>query len=396
LLLAKICMDSSKLAPTPPADWLSCFSEISDPRREQGTYHALRSIIGIALLAVLCGANDWEAIAAYGEEKADWLGQFLDMPCGVPSADTFERVFQRIDPAAFESGFRQWVSQIIEPLGVKVVAMDGKTHRGSYDRETKLKALHTVSAWSSEHRLVLAEVAVSSKSNEITAIPQLLDLLELAGAVVTMDAMGTQKTIAQQIRTQKADYVLSLKPNHPNLYQAVDSWFKAAQAKAWQGIVHQTTASLEDGHHRHEQRQLWAVPVSQFVDDPVLLAELAQWQDCQTVVVVWRRRETWKDISTEIQFYLASLDPDAKRLMDLIRGHWSIENQLHWSLDVVFQEDQARSRKGHSPRNFGMLRRLALNLLNRETTFKASLKRKRYKALLNNNYLCSILAAAFT
>jgi predicted transposase YbfD/YdcC len=389
-------MDPSQQPPTPTPDWLSCFRDVSDPRREQGTYHGLRSIIGIALLAVLCGANDWEAIAAYGQEKVDWLNQFLDLPCGIPSADTFERVFQRIDPEAFESGFRQWVSQIIEPLGVKVVAMDGKTHRGSYDRASKLKALHTVSAWSSEHRLVLAEVAVSSKSNEITAIPQLLNLLQLAGAVVTMDAMGTQKTIACQIRTQKADYVLSLKSNHPNLYNAVTSWLEAAQAKAWQGIVHQSAASLEDGHHRHEQRQLWAVPVSQFVDDPVLWAELAQWQDCQTVVAVWRRRETWKDTSTEIQFYLASLDPDAQRLMNLIRAHWSIENQLHWSLDVVFQEDQARSRKGHSPRNFGLLRRLALSLLNRETTFKASLKRKRYKALLNNDYLCSILAAAFT
>jgi predicted transposase YbfD/YdcC len=380
----------------PPSDWLCCFREISDPRRAQGTYHALRSVIGIALLAVLCGANDWEAIAAYGQEKADWLGEFLALPCGTPAADTFERVFQRIDPAAFESGFRQWVAQIIEPLGIKVVALDGKTHRGSYDGETNLKALHTVSAWSSEHRLVLAEVAVSSKSNEITAIPPLLAMLNLVGAVVTMDAMGTQKTIAQQIRAQKADYILSLKPNHPNLYNAVEGWVKLAQAQAWQGIIHQTAATLEDGHHRHEQRQLWAIPVTQFAADPVLTAELALWQDCQTVVVVWRRRETWQKTTTEIQFYLTSLPPDAERLMALIRTHWSIENQLHWCLDVVFQEDQSRIRKGHSPRNFGLLRRLALSLLERETSFKASLKRKRYKALLNHDYLCTILATAFT
>jgi predicted transposase YbfD/YdcC len=380
----------------PPSDWLCCFSEVSDPRRTQGTYHALRSVIGIALLAVLCGANDWEAIAAYGQEKADWLGEFLALPCGTPSADTFERLFQRIDPVAFELGFRQWVAQIVEPLGLQVVALDGKTHRGSYDAETNLKALHTVSAWSSEHRLVLAEVAVSSKSNEITAIPPLLAMLNLVGAVVTMDAMGTQKTIAQQIRAQQADYILSLKPNHPNLYNAVERWVKIAQAQAWQGIIHQTAATLEDGHHRHEQRQLWAIPVSQLATDDVLMAELARWQDCQTVVVVWRRRETWQKTTTEIQFYLTSLPPEAERLMALIRTHWSIENQLHWCLDVVFQEDQSRIRKGHSPRNFGLLRRLALSLLERETSFKASLKRKRYKALLNHDYLCTILATAFT
>lgn len=380
----------------PSSDWLCCFRAVSDPRRAQGTYHALRSVIGIALLAVLCGANDWEAIAAYGQEKADWLGEFLALPCGTPSADTFERVFQRIDPVAFELGFRQWVAQIVAPLGLKVVALDGKTHRGSYDGETDLKALHTVSAWSSEHRLVLAEVAVSSKSNEITAIPPLLAMLNLVGAVVTMDAMGTQKTIAQQIRAQKADYILSLKSNHPNLYNAVERWVKMAQAQAWQGIMHQTAATLEDGHHRHEQRQLWAIPVSQFATDTVLTAELARWPDCQTVVVVWRRRETWQKTTTEIQFYLTSLPPEAERLMALIRTHWSIENQLHWCLDVVFQEDQSRIRKGHSPRNFGLLRRLALSLLERETSFKASLKRKRYKALLNHDYLCTILATAFS
>ena len=220
-------------------------------------------------------------------------------------------------------------------------------------------------------------------------------MLNLVGAVVTMDAMGTQKTIAQQIRAQKADYVLSLKPNHRNLYNAVEAWVKGAQAQAWQGIVHETAATLEDGHHRHEQRQLWAIPVSQFATNPILTAELALWQDCQTVVVVWRRRETWQKTTTEIQFYLTSLPPAAERLMALIRAHWSIENQLHWCLDVVFQEDHSRIRKGHSPRNFGLLRRLALGLLERETTFNASLKRKRYKALLNHDYLCTILATAF-
>ena len=381
---------------TPSTDWLCCFHEVADPRREQGTYHPLRSLIGIALLAVLCGADDWDAIVAYGQEKVDWLSEFLSLPCGIPSADTFERVFQRIDPVSFELGFRAWVEQLIQPLGVDIISLDGKTHRGSYDRENHLKALHTVSAWSSEHRLVLGEVAVSSKSNEITAIPVLLKMLTLSGAVVTMDAMGTQKNIAQQIREQKADYLLSLKSNHPKLYEAVEAYFQASQKIAWQGIPHQTAATLEDGHHRHEQRQLWAMPVSSLMNDPRLKTELSLWQDCQTVVAIWRRRESWKQSSTEIQFYLTSLPPDANRLLSVVRTHWSIENQLHWSLDVVFGEDQSRIRKGHGPRNFGMLRRLALGLLQRETTVQGSLKRKRYKALLNNDYLCTILAGALT
>jgi predicted transposase YbfD/YdcC len=294
---------------------------------------------------------------------------------------------------AFEAGFRQWVNQLLESLEVKVIAIDGKTHRGSYDRETDLKALHTVSAWSSEHRLVLGEVAVSQKSNEITAIPQLLELLTIEGAVITMDAMGTQKEIARQIRAKKADYILSLKGNHSNLHKAVDAWVTSAKAKAWQGIQHQTTASMEDGHHRHEQRQLWAIPISELQNDPVLRAELALWDGCQTLVVVWRRRELWNKTTVETQFYLTSLPPEPTRLLKQIRAHWSIESQMHWCLDIVFGEDDSRIRKGFSSRNFGILRRLALCLLNQETTYKASLPRKRFKALCNHRYLCSILDA---
>jgi predicted transposase YbfD/YdcC len=374
-------------------DWMESFKDLKDPRRGQGTYHPLMSLIGIGILGVLCGSKSWNELVSYAEEKEKWLREFLELPCGIPSADTFERVFSRLDAVAFEAGFRQWVNQLLESLDVKVIAIDGKSHRGSYDRESGLKALHTVSAWSSEHRLVLGEVAVGQKSNEITAIPQLLEMLSIEGAVITMDAMGTQKEIARQIRAKKADYILSLKDNHPNLYQAVDSWVTSANAKAWQGIEHQTTASMEDGHHRHEQRQLWAIPISVLQDDPVLRTELALWQDCQTLVVVWRRRELWNKTTVETQFYLTSLPPEPTLLLKQIRSHWSIESQMHWCLDVVFGEDDSRIRKGSSSRNFGILRRLALCLLNQEKTFQASLPRKRFKALCDNRYLCSILAA---
>jgi predicted transposase YbfD/YdcC len=377
----------------PRVDWMKSFEGLKDPRREQGTYHPLKSLIGVGILAVLCGAASWDKVVSYGEEKESWLREFLELPCGIPSADTFERVFSRLDPVAFEAGFRDWINQLLESLEVKVIAIDGKSHRGSYDRGTKLKALHTVSAWSSEHRLVLGEVAVSQKSNEITAIPQLLEMLTIEGAVITMDAMGTQKEIARQIRTKKADYILSLKGNHSKLHQAVDAWVTSAKAKAWQGIEHQTTASMEDGHHRHEQRQLWAIPISVLQDDPVLQAELALWDGCQTLVVVWRRRELWNKTTVETQFYLTSLPPEPTQLLKQIRSHWSIESQMHWCLDIVFGEDDSRIRKGFSSRNFGILRRLALCLLNQEKTYKASLSRKRFKALCNERYLCSILHA---
>jgi predicted transposase YbfD/YdcC len=380
--------------PKPEENWLKPFKDLPDPRRVQGTYHPLMTIVGIALLAVLCGANTCSEIEAYGKEKEAWLKQFLDLRCGVPSLDTIERVIARIDPEWFEVGFRRWIAQIIKPLGIEVVRLDGKAHRGSYDTGAGLKALHTVSAWSSEHRLVLGEVAVASKSNEITAIPVLLELLNLKGAVVTIDAMGTQKDIVRLIRAKDADYLLPIKANHPTLYQELEVWVRITQVTAWQGILYQTTATMETRHGRHEQRQLWAIPLSQIDPTSRLHSQLAPWQDARTLVVLWRRRRTSKKETTELHFYLTSLDPDAVRLMELIRSHWSIENQLHWSLDVVFQEDACRTRKGHGPRNLGLLRRLALSLLHQESSYPASLKRKRYRALLNNDYLCSILSAA--
>ena len=385
----------SKLREEEPDErWLDPFRELVDPRREQGSYHPLLTVVGLAVLAVICGSNNCSEIRDYALEKEAWLRGVLDLRMGLPSLSTIERVVAALDPEAFEASFHQWMAEIIKPLGVKVVRIDGKTHRGSYDREKKLKALHSVSAWSDEHRLVLGEVAVDSKSNEITAIPVLLEFLSLEGAVVTMDAMGCQKDIVKQIREKKADYLLPLKANHGNLYEALNTWHQTIKTTNWQDIEYGSASSLEDSHGRHEQRQLWAIPVRELKNHPQLCQELKPWQDIQTVVVIWRRRRTFRKEMTEVHFFLTSLEADAQRLMDLIRGHWSIENQLHWSLDVVFNEDACRTRTGNGARNLGLLRRLAISLLNQETTYKASLKRKRYRALLNNDYLCSILAAA--
>lgn len=376
----------------PPEDWLKAFEGLEDPRREKRYWHPLLSIIGISLLAVLCGAEHWEEIEVYGRSKQRWLESFLDLPFGIPSHDTIERVFEHLDAEAFERGFRQWVQELLASYGgsAKLIALDGKTQRGSYDRNKRLKALHQVSAWASEHRLVLGQMPVERKSNEITAIPKLLDMLALDGCIVTIDAMGTQKAIAKKIRAKGADYVLTLKANHANLYGLVEDWVDAAEASQWEGIEFDFVQSQETGHGRDETRQIWAIDISELPDWP----ELGEWEGLATIVVVRRERVLWNKTTREVHFYLTSCEAQASVLARAIRFHWGIENQLHWVLDVVFREDASRMRKGNRPRNFSLLRRLALNLLSRETSFKKSLKLKRYRASMDNDYLCAILHSA--
>lgn len=375
---------------TPPETWLDAFKGLEDPRREKRTWHPLLSIIGISLLAVLCGADHWEQIEVYARSKQRWLESFLDLPFGIPSHDTIERVFEHLDGDAFEASFQQWVQLLLESGGdaAKLIALDGKTQRGSYDRASGLKALHQVSAWASDHRLVLAQLPVDKKSNEITAIPVLLEMLAVEGCIITIDAMGTQKSIAKQIRAKKADYILTLKANHSNFYKRVSGWVEEAQAKDWEGIEFDFAQSQETGHGRDETRQIWAIPITELPD----WSQLADWEGLQSLVIVARERILWNKTTFEVQFYLTSCAPKASHLALVIRSHWGIENQLHWVLDVVFAEDASRIRKGNRPRNFSLLRRLALNLLSRELTYKKSLNLKRYRASMDNDYLCDILA----
>jgi predicted transposase YbfD/YdcC len=337
----------------------------------------------------MSGASGWEGMEDYGKSKQQWLEQFLELPNGIPSDDTFRRLFERLDPHEFQRGFQSWVSSLARLLGATVVAIDGKTHRGSYERNQQQSALQTVSAWASEHRLMLAQVKVESKSNEISAIPALLKLLDLSGCIITIDAMGTQKEIAQQIIGAKADYVLTLKKNHPTLYEQVSSWLEAAQAQGFAGIEHSYDARVEAGHHRGETRRIWCVPVAQLGE----VYQREQWAGLKTVVIVERTRRLWNDTSHEVQFYLSSLEADAVKIGRVIRQHWGIENQLHWTLDVTFGEDSSRVRRGHGPENLGLLRRLALNVLNQEQSFKGSVASKRRRAGWNNDYLLKILQA---
>ncbi len=361
-------------------------------RVDRTRYHSLIDILIIGILSVIAGGEGWEDMQNYGLSKYDWLKEFLELRWGIPSPDTFRRVFERINPKIFEQCFQKWVKSIVETVGAQIIPIDGKTLKGSYDREQGQSALHLVSAWSSQHRLVLGQVKVADKSNEITAIPALLELLDLAGCIITIDAMGTQTAIASQIYNANANYILALKGNHPTLHNQVKEWFEKHLSQGFEGVIHSYSQRVERGHHRTEKRQVWCVPISQLPS----LHNHSDWVGLKCVVMVVRVRHLWNKTTREVQFYLTSLDCDANKLAQAIRLHWGIENSLHWSLDVTFNEDACRVRTGHAPQNLSLLRRLALNALNLEQSFKRSNRQKSKRAAMDNNYMLTILAACLS
>jgi len=366
------------------------FTFVKDPRVERTKMHSLTDIITISILAVIAGAEGWEDIEEYGINKKEWLETFLELEFGIPSPDTFRRVFERINPKEFEQCFRVWVQSLVEKLGVEVVAIDGKSLRGSYDRKSQLKALHMVSAWSNEHRLVLGQTKVSEKSNEITAIPALLEMLDISGCIITIDAMGTQKLIAKKIVEANSDYILSLKDNHPTLHQQVKNWFETSLSLGFKDVDVNISQRVEKGHHRIENRKVYTVPISQLP----ALHEQDDWVGLTTVVMVVRSIQHCNKITNEVQFYITSLTSDASKIGSAIRQHWGIENSVHWTLDVTFHEDECRIRSLHSPQNFALLRRIALNALERETSFRRSIRPYSRRAAMNDQYMISVLAAA--
>ena len=298
-----------------------------------------------------------------------------------------ERVFERINPESLCKCLTQWVQQLIPSLERKIVPIDGKCLRGSYDRERGIKALHLVTAWVAEQNLTLGQIKVEDHSNEITAIPALLELIDIQGAIVTIDAMGTQTEIVRLIREKKADYVLTLKSNHPTLYFQIKDWFEATIANNFEGVKFSHDRRVETGHHRTEKRLVWAVPLSEFGG----LYKQEQWLGLQSIVMIERTRLLWNKVTQEVHFYLSSLPADAHVLGNAIRTHWGIENQVHWTLDVTFNEDKSRIRSCHAPRNFALLRRMALNALNLEKTLKRSLRQKSKRASMNNDYMMTVL-----
>lgn len=373
------------MAAAPELSFAHHFADLTDPRIDRSRLHELLDIVAVAVCAVVAGAESWNAIEDFGHAKLDWLKGFLDLPNGIPSHDTFRRVFERLDPEEFQKGFLGWVGALHEATERQVVAIDGKTLRRSFDRAKGQSALHLVHAWASANHLLLGQVAVDEKSNEITAIPKLLKMLEIAGAIVTIDAMGCQKEIARTIRGRKADYLLALKGNHERLFDQVVAFFdrSCAHGRKEGGIRYHREWS--EGHGRDECRRCWAT------SDLSWLEGREEWADLRSVVLIESERFVGESLAVEERYYLSSLPADATLLNEAARRHWSVENSLHWVLDVAFHEDASRIRKENAPENFGLLRRLALCLLKKDASSKRSIRGKRLRASWDDGYLLQVM-----
>jgi len=362
------------------------FVDMEDPREKQGRRHELLDILVIAICAVICGAGGWKDVALFGRSKKEWFQTFLRLPHGIPSHDTFGRVFARLNPDAFERCFVNWVRHLSQTRVGRLVAIDGKTIRRSFDTAANKSALHVVSAWCESDQTILGQIATDAKSNEITAIPKLLELLDLDGAVVTTDAMGCQKAIAEKAIACGADYVLQVKGNHPKLQRELELLFDECRRKDAHAVAHNYTEHIDKGHGRIETRRCW------MTTDVRWLPGAAQWRNLGSFVCVESTRQIGEKVETDRRYYISSLEKcDAARMLERVRGHWGVENRLHWRLDVIFDEDQRRIRAGHAAENFSRLNRIALNLLKAGPPKPRSIRARRLLAGWRHDYLLSLL-----
>ena len=369
------------------------FEKLKDPRKGTLRYHKFLDILTIAICAVICGADDYEAIAEFGQAKAEWLATFLELPNGIPAHDTFWRVFEALNPEQFQHCFMNWMAGVRKTISREVISLDGKRLRRSYAKEDDKAAIHMVSAWATTNRLVLGQQKVDEKSNEITAIPELLRALDLHGCIVTIDAMGCQTAIAELIVEGQADYLLSLKGNQSNLHEDVVLLFDDLVASNFTAYAYDHAVTVDKNHGRIETRRCWTI------DYPSLDGSLRgadNWPKLTTLVKVQSERRIDGKRTLEDRYFIASYRDSALHILEHTRTHWHIENSLHWVLDIAFREDECRIRKGNAPQNFAVLRHIALNLLKHNSRSKLGVKNRRLRAGWDDDYLFSVLQPLFS
>ena len=362
------------------------FMGIEDPRIERTKRHHLIDLITIAICAVICGADSWVAIETYGQAKQQWLKRFLELPNGIPSHDTFARVFALINPQKFQECFLSWIKSVALLTEGEVIAIDGKNLKHSYDKKAGNRAINMVSAWATTNKLVLAQRKVNSKSNEITAIPELIKVLDISGCIVTIDAIGCQKEIINLISQKDGDYIIALKKNQKSLYEKTEFLFKEAISKRCEGFSASHYSTNESGHGREEIRNyLMLTDISNQIDLD------NKWEKLKSIGMVESVRTENGKTTVETRYYISSLTLDAKKFGESVRSHWGIENSLHWVLDVALNEDDCRIRKDNAPQNFAILRHIAVNLLGQEKTKKFGIKNKQFLAAIDDSYLAKVL-----
>jgi len=359
---------------------ISIFGKIDDPRRDLTKLHGLNDILLIGIISVICGADSWNEMELYAQEKEDFLCTFLDLPNGIPSHDTFNRVFSAIDSKQFELCFIEWVKTLAQLTAKEVVAIDGKTIRGAKHKGKK-SPIHMVSAFACENNLVLGQVKTDEKSNEITAIPKLLEILSIENTIVTIDAMGCQTDIAEKIVAKNADYILAVKGNQEQLLEDIQDEFKFAK-------ITDTNTHHNLDHGRIETR------ICSCIKDFKFIAADNRWANLNTIIRIESTREfknSDKTIEKATRYYISSMEANSKVFQNAIRSHWAIENKLHWTLDVAFSEDASRKRTENAAQNFSILTKIALNLLKKDSKAKVGIKSRRLKAAMNNQYMLKIL-----
>ena len=363
------------------------FSEVEDPR-EDNRRHLLLDITVIAICAAICGADTWTDVELFGKSKEKWFRGFLELPHGIPSHDTFGRVFAQIDPEQFQECFREWIAAVEERTAGQVIALDGKQLRRSHDKKYDKKAIYMVSAWASENSLVLGQRKVDERSNEITAVPKLLDMLEISGCIVTTDALNSQTEIAEKVLENDADYLFAIKANWPQLLETIQGLFDYPDEMRW--VEYDYHKTVDDAHGRSEVRECWTTSDPEYLQ---YITSTTNWPNVQSIGVIEATRSTGEETTVKRRYFISSLASNAEQLLTTARTYWGIENKLHWVLDLAFREDESRVRKDNGPQNFAVLRHIALNLLRGEETAEISIRAKRKLAGWDNDYLLKVLTA---